>query len=84
MYRKIQGRMMKWQPVESSNIKHIGYDPETQTLGVEFGNGKVFHYEGVSAAKHQDLMAAPSKGIHFNKHIKNAHLCKPGASDCDE
>lgn len=61
-------------PVKSSNIKSIGYEPESQKLHIEFlGSGTVYEYSGVSAQKHANLMTAASVGSHFAKHIRNAH-----------
>ena len=64
-------------PVKSSQISKIGYDPETQTLAVEFkgksGSGSLYHYSDVPASAHEALMAADSKGTHLGKHIKNTH-----------
>jgi hypothetical protein len=60
-------------PVESSNIKAIGYDPNSRTLHVQFNSGATHQYEDVSPDKHAALMAADSKGSHFHANIKNAH-----------
>jgi hypothetical protein len=57
-------------PIESSSIKSIGHD-ETG-LEVEYKNGGVYHYPGVSKDEHRDLMAAPSVGSHFAQNIRNA------------
>ncbi|MGA3015963.1 MAG: KTSC domain-containing protein [Bryobacteraceae bacterium] len=64
------------QPVESSNIEAIGHDPATNTLGVKFKSGGLYHYQGISAEKHQALMAADSKGKHFFKHIRHHEFVK--------
>lgn len=61
---------MKREPVTSSNIASIGYDPQTETLEVEFKNGTVYQYHGVDADKHAALMKADTVGGHFNAHIK--------------
>lgn len=42
-------------------------------LEVHHASGQVWRYEGVSEAKYQQLMAAPSIGAHFNQHIKDRH-----------
>lgn len=56
--------------VKSSTIASIGHDPHHRVLAVEFKNGGVYHYHGVSAADHQALVGAPSIGAHFGKHFK--------------
>ena len=60
---------MERTPVESSMIKSVGHDPNTQTLEVEFKNGKVSTYPA-TADEHQALLSASSIGQHFNQHIK--------------
>lgn len=67
---------MTREPVHSSNIKAIGYDPDTRELHVEFKGGGVFCYDGVSAAQHAALMAAPSHGAYLHAKIKTAHKCR--------
>lgn len=61
---------MTRQPVDSSNLKSVGYDPKTETLEVEFANGGVHSYAGVPATKHSALMKSPSPGSFFHVHIR--------------
>jgi len=62
---------MDMQPVKSSNIEAVGYDPVTQQLDVTFkGNPKAYHYYNVPESKHRELMAADSKGSYFSRNIK--------------
>lgn len=56
-------------PVESSNLKAVGYDPEAQALHVQFKNGGHYQYAGVPPDAHQALLAADSKGSHIAKNI---------------
>ena len=58
---------MKRQPVSSSNLRSVGYDPETKTLEVEFQNGSVYQYFNVPNNVYRELMAAPSHGRYFHK-----------------
>ena len=60
-------------PVASSNVQAIGYDPETQTLEVEFHGGSVYQYYGVPDHMHEQIMRAPSKGGFLNSYIKNGY-----------
>lgn len=61
-------------PVDSSNVRSIGYDPATQELHVEFHStpGTVYVYSGVPPEKHAALMAAESKGSALHTTIKKA------------
>ena len=67
---------MNYVKVESSQIEAVGYDPETQTLGLKFPpnkrqpEGAEYHYGNVSPRTHQALMAAPSIGSYFGQNIK--------------
>lgn len=58
-------------PIESTNIRAIGFDPATCTLEIEFTTGAVYQYQGVSQDDFDALMQASSKGRHFHAHIKN-------------
>ena len=63
---------MKLEPVESSNIKGVGYDPSTRALRVQFSSGQVHQYEDVPPETHAAFMASESKGKHFHANIKSA------------
>lgn len=51
---------MERKRINSSRIRAVGYDPRTQTLEVEFNDGRVLAYGGVSAEIHRRFLAAPS------------------------
>ena len=59
-------------PVSSSNIRSVGYESVSQTLEVEFNNGGVYQYYGVSESRYSGLMSAGSKGSYFDSYIKKA------------
>ena len=61
------------QSVESTNLASAGYDETTQTLEVQFVNGRVYQYYGVPEDIHKQLMRAASKGQFFNAHIRNSY-----------
>lgn len=58
--------------VASSNLSSVGYDPETETLEVEFLNGSVYQYFNVPEIMYERLMQESSKGKFLNAYIKNA------------
>ena len=64
---------IKREPVASSNLKSVGYHPESQTLETEFHNGAVYRHHGVSPEKHAEMMGSDSIGAYFNKHISREH-----------
>lgn len=60
------------QPVDSSQVKAVGYDAETKTLAVQFkhGVGAIYHYPNVEPETHAAFMAAKSIGKFFGEHLK--------------
>lgn len=60
-------------PVQSSNLKTVGYDPTSSTLEVEFHSGSVYEYRRVPVQLHVGLMSAPSKGEYFQAHIRDKY-----------
>lgn len=64
---------MNRQPVESADIKSIGYDSETQTLEIEFHSGGIYQYLDVPDSVFSNLMNADSKGKYFHKYVKNVY-----------
>lgn len=66
---------MEWTAVESSQIGEVGYDAETETLGIRFKpQGKYpaseYHYSNVGPLLHAELLSAESVGKFFGEHIK--------------
>ena len=61
------------QPVDSSNIRSVGYDDTIQTMEIEFHHGGIYHYPGIPPHIHQALMHAGSKGAYFNQNIKSRY-----------
>jgi KTSC domain len=59
--------------VISSNVRSIGYDPDSGTLEVEFLNSYVYQYYNVPTHVYEALMAASSKGQFFNSQIKGMY-----------
>jgi hypothetical protein len=60
---------MDREPVDSTSIGSVAYDPESLTLELEFLSGGVYEYFGVPHHVHDDLMAAESIGAFVSAHI---------------
>jgi len=60
-------------PVQSSNIRAVGYDPDVQSMEVEFHDGSVYLYEGISENVYEGLMSAQSVGKHFRDNIREEY-----------
>ena len=61
-------------PVGSSNLKEIGYDPNTQDLYIRFQNSNLFKYENVPQHIWDDFFVADSMGTYFHVMIKGAFI----------
>lgn len=59
---------MTRQPVKSTSIVSVGHDGDT--LEVEFTNGAIHTYAGVTPEQYADLLKAPSIGKHFAQHVR--------------
>lgn len=57
-------------PVRSSSIHHVGYDPESQRLLLEYEGGRLYEYLDVPEDVYVDLMQAASMGRFVNYAIK--------------
>lgn len=58
-------------PVPSTNVAAVGYDPETQTLRVQFAkSGALYEYDDVPEGEYEGLRTASSVGNYFDGHIK--------------
>lgn len=63
---------MTHQPVNSTAIESVGYDPETRVLELRYRNGSLYRAEDVPAHEHERLMTTESFGRHINAHLKKA------------
>jgi hypothetical protein len=61
------------EPVESTSVTSVGYDPRSATLEIEFANGGVYQYFAVPRATWNRLRAADSIGRFVNFTIKPHH-----------
>lgn len=62
-------------PVESSQLAAVGYDPDTGTLAIRFHGrgdkpGSLYHYANFGETDWRALQDAESKGSHFIRNIK--------------
>ena len=61
---------MDREPVRSSNLKSVGYDPSNSILEVEFHGGRIYNYFKVPLKIYDELMKASSKGTFLDKNVK--------------
>lgn len=61
---------------KSSMFKSVAYDPFTETLELEFNNGNVYQYAGVTDTDWNKFCRADSKGKHFAEFIRGKYDTK--------
>lgn len=64
---------MTYQPVSSSCIAEIGYEPSHRTLAIRFRGGREYCYADIAPEMYQALLAAASIGSYFNARVRNAY-----------
>ena len=64
---------MERTPVTSTTLKSVGYDPQTQTLELEFDSGSVYQYDNVPPEVYQGLLEADSLGRYLNENIDKSY-----------
>jgi len=62
---------MHRDPVTSSSLNSVGYDPKRQLLEVEFVDGDVYQYFDVPRQTYEEFMQAESMGQFMNWYIKD-------------
>ena len=67
---------MDRKKVSSSSIRSIGYDERNRVLEVEFNDGRVNQYSGVSAEVHRRLISAPSIVSYFRDNVEESFTAK--------
>ena len=63
---------MERKAVTSSAIASIGYEESSWTLEIEFRAGTIYQYANVPENVYQGLVAASSKGLYFDQHVRDA------------
>jgi len=67
---------MERKKVMSSNINSIGFDKESQILEIEFTQGNIYQYTGVSEQVFMNLIDASSHGKYFHAFVKDKYPTK--------
>ncbi len=64
---------MHRDPVESSSLASVGYDPASRVLEVEFRADGVYQYLDVPEEAYRAFLDAESLGRHLNLEIKGRY-----------
>jgi hypothetical protein len=67
---------MERKSVSSSSIRSVGFDERNRVLEVEFSDGRIIQYSGVSAEVHRRLMSAPSIVSYFRDNVEESFTAK--------
>ena len=67
---------MDRKKVSSSSIRAVGYDERNRVLEVEFNDGRVNQYSGVSEEVHRRLISAPSIVSYFRDNVEESFPSK--------
>ncbi len=67
---------MERKKISSGSIRSIGFDERSRVLEVEFSDGKVVQYSGVSVEIHRRLVNAPSIVSYFRDNIEESFTAK--------
>lgn len=66
---------MEMYRVESSAIRAVGYDAESLRMRIVFAQGNTHDYCDVPRDVFENLLSARSKGVYFNRMIKDKYEC---------
>jgi len=71
-----EGMNMERKRINSSNIRSVGYDPRNRLLEVEFSNGNIYQYNGVSDEVQRRFLSSTSAGSYFRDNIEENFSAK--------
>ena len=63
---------MLLKPLKSNKLRAAGYDDRARIMEIEFANGDIFEYKGVSPETYRQLMASPSPNSFFEDKVEEA------------
>jgi hypothetical protein len=58
-------------PLNSTLIAGVSYEANSTLLQIEFRDGSLYRYFAVPVEVYEGLLAAESKGVYFNRRIRN-------------
>jgi hypothetical protein len=76
---------MKRHPLKSSKLRAAGFDERLREMEIEFSNGDIYLYKGVSPETYRQLMSSPSPNSFYDDKIDEAfsgkRIGRAGAAD---
>jgi hypothetical protein len=58
---------------QSSHLQSYDYDPDTETLTIQFVNGSIYQYSGVPATEYWNMQQSGGSGSYFVAKIRNSY-----------
>ena len=62
-----------WTTPNSGNIAGGTYDPDLRQATIEFRSGGVYTYNSIDRSVIDEMIASPSPGQYFQRHIKGKY-----------
>lgn len=59
--------------VASTSLESVSYSPDKCLLQLQFRDGAVYRYFDVPLERYRELLTADSKGVYFNRYIRNQY-----------
>ena len=63
---------MTRKPLKSSKLRAAGFDERLREMEIEFMNGDIYLYKGVSPETYRQLLSSPSPNSFFEDKIEEA------------
>ena len=67
---------MERKRVSASNIRAVGFDSRSRVLEIEFSDGSIVQYSGVSDEVHRRFVNSPSPGSYYRDNIEENYTAK--------
>jgi hypothetical protein len=65
-----------WETPNSSNIATVSHDDETRTGTITFRSGGTYTVDSIDKSVLEEMVASPSPGAYFNRHVKDTYRVK--------
>jgi hypothetical protein len=67
---------MERKRISASNIRSAGFDSRSRVLEIEFSDGSIIQYSGVSDEVHRRFVNSPSPGSYYRDQIEESFTAK--------
>jgi len=69
----LRAKTTKFQFVQSHCVADVSFDPESETMTVQFQQRGTYNYHNVGITEYVDFSQASSKGAYFNLYIRDRY-----------